>query len=112
MLNLYYVEKNDLAFPLLYKYIFLKINFILIVIDVLHINDQILVIVFFLRKEKTQENFIKKYESNYKSEFLTKVINKNYQIEILEINPFFEKEILHIDRDINGPMVLKINTNY
>ena len=70
----------------------------------------ILVIIFLLKKEKINEKFSNPpstLENELKSEFLTKVVDKDYKIEILEINPFFKKEILQVDRDLNR-MVLKI----
>ena len=81
----------------------------------------ILILIFILKKVKTTEKFtdlgvnnIFPSDRNYKADHITKVKTKNFTIEMLELNPFFEKEIYSLDTE--GPEYsggsLKENLNW
>ena len=60
--------------------------------------------IFILKQVKTTEKFtnlgehnIFPSDRNYKADHVTKVKTKNFTIEMLELNPFFEREIYSFD---------------
>jgi hypothetical protein len=75
----------------------------------------ILILIFIFKKANTTEKFSNFWEPkifpsdrNYRSDHITKVKAKDYTIEILQLNPFFEKEIYSFETE-DG---LKENLNW
>ena len=64
----------------------------------------LIIIVFLYKRKQPIENFTNsslKQKPKYTSDYLTQITTPEYKIEMIKLNPFFEKETFFLERDFN-----------